>query len=78
MKKIQILGPGCPRCEKLAELTDEVARSTGIEYELEKVTDIQEIVKFGVMITPALVVDGQVKMSGKVPAREEIEKMLLL
>ena len=76
MKKIQILGPGCPKCEKLAELTKDVATAAGIEFEMEKVADIQEIMKFGVMITPALVVDGQVKFSGKIPDRETIEKMI--
>ena len=76
MKKIQILGTGCPKCKKLSEITQAAARDLGIEYEIEKVTDINEIMKFGVMMTPALAVDGQVKVVGKVPSPEEIKKML--
>ena len=76
MKKIQILGPGCPKCKKLAEIAETAARELGIDYEMEKVTDINSIMGFGVMITPALVVDGHVKVSGKVPKVEEIKKML--
>jgi small redox-active disulfide protein 2 len=72
MKKLQILGTGCPKCKKLAELAEEAARKAGIEYQLEKVTDIKEIMKFGVMLTPALAVDGNVKITGKVPSVEEI------
>ena len=76
MKKLQILGTGCPKCKKLAELTEKVARSLGIEYEIEKVTDINEIIKFGVMITPALSVNGEVKLAGKVPSIENLTKIL--
>ena len=76
MKKIQILGPGCPKCKKLAEIAETAARELGIDCEMEKVTDINSIMGFGVMITPALVVDGHVKVSGKVPKVEEIKKML--
>jgi len=76
MKKIQILGAGCAKCEKLTELVKKAADSMNLEYELEKVKDIQKIVEFGVMITPALAVDGQIKFSGKVPSLEEIKKYL--
>ena len=76
VKKIQILGTGCPKCRKLAENAETAAKVLGIEYEIEKVTDINEIMNFGVMMTPALVVDGQVKVSGKVPSIEDIKKML--
>jgi small redox-active disulfide protein 2 len=76
MKKLQILGPGCPKCKKLAEITEIAAKDLGIEYDLQKVTDISEIMKFGVMMTPALVVDGRVKVVGKVPSPDEIKKML--
>lgn len=76
MKKLQILGTGCPKCKMLAELTENTANNLGIEYEIEKVTDINEIMKFGVMMTPALAVDGQVKVVGKVPSPDEIKKML--
>jgi small redox-active disulfide protein 2 len=76
MKKLQILGTGCPKCKKLAEQAEAAARELGIEYELVKVTDINEILKFGVMMTPALVVDGKVKVAGKVPGVADIKKML--
>jgi len=74
--KIQILGTGCPKCKKLAENAEEAARQTGIQYEVEKVTDITKIMAFGVMMTPALAVDGVVKVVGKVPSTEEIAKFL--
>ena len=76
MKKIQILGTGCPKCRKLAENAEAAAKALGIEYQLEKVTDINEIMKFGVMMTPALVIDGQVKAVGKIPSSEEMQKMI--
>jgi len=76
MKKLHILGTGCPKCRKLAENAEAAAKELGIEYELDKVTQIKEIMKFGVMITPALVVDGQVKVAGKVPGTDEIKKLL--
>ncbi len=76
MKKIQILGTGCPKCKKLGENAEEAAKDLGIEYEVEKVTNINEIMGFGVMVTPALVVDGDVKVVGKVPSPDEIKKML--
>lgn len=76
MKKLQILGTGCPKCKKLAEIVDEVAKSIGIEYELIKVTDINEILKFGIMMTPALAVDGEVKVYGRVPKPDEIKNMI--
>jgi small redox-active disulfide protein 2 len=77
MKKIQILGTGCPKCKKLAENAELAAKEMGIEYQLEKVTQINDIMKMGVMITPALAVDGQVKISGKVVSPEDIKKLLL-
>jgi small redox-active disulfide protein 2 len=76
MKMLQILGTGCPKCRKLAETTEEAAKSLGLEYRVEKVTDIQAIMGFGVMTTPALAVDGVVKVSGKVPSAEEMKKIL--
>ncbi len=76
MKKIQILGAGCPKCKKLAECTETAAKELGIEYEIEKVTKISDIMKFGVMVTPGLVVDGQVKVAGKVPTIEQLKEML--
>jgi len=77
MKKIQILGVGCPKCKKLTENAEAAVKMLGIQYEIQKVTDINEIMKFGVMLTPALVVDGQVKSVGKVVSPDEIKKMLM-
>jgi len=76
MKKIQILGTGCPKCKQLAENAEMAAKIVGIEYELEKVTDINEIMKFGVMMTPALAIDGEVKASGKVLSPDQIKAWL--
>jgi len=76
VKKIQILGTGCPKCKKLAENAEAAAKQLGIEYELEKVTDINKITQMGVMITPALAIDGEVKISGKVVSPEDIKEML--
>ncbi|MFA5263869.1 MAG: thioredoxin family protein [Opitutaceae bacterium] len=76
MKKIQILGMGCSKCQKLAQTADEAAKALGIAYEIEKVTDMKRIMGFGVMTTPALVVDGVVKVSGRVPAPAECRKLL--
>ena len=76
MKKIQILGTGCPKCRKLAEFAEQTAKELGIEYEIEKVTKISDIMKFGVMVTPALVVDGQVKVAGGLPNVERIKEMI--
>ena len=74
--RLQILGTGCPKCRKLAENAEAAAKALGLEYELGKVTDITEIMKFGVMMTPALAVDGVVKVVGKVPEPEAIKAML--
>lgn len=76
MKKIVILGPGCPKCKKLAENAEQAAKELGIEYELEKVGDLKGIMSYGVMTTPGLVVDGEVKVVGKAPSADEIKKML--
>lgn len=76
MKKIQILGSGCAKCNKLQNLSEEAAKELGVEYTIEKVKDLNKIMDFGVMITPALVVDGEVKVAGKVPSLEEIKKLI--
>lgn len=76
MMKIQILGTGCPKCTKLAENAEAAAQALGLEFDIEKVTDINEIMALGVMMTPALAVDGQVKSVGKVASPDEIKKML--
>lgn len=76
MKLIQVLGTGCPKCKKLEELTRKAAQELGLECEVLKVTDINAIMTFGVMMTPALAVDGVVKVSGRVPSVEEIKSMV--
>jgi small redox-active disulfide protein 2 len=76
MKKLQVLGPGCPKCVELAKRTEEAARTAGGDYEVEKVSDLSKIMAFGVMMTPALVVDGEVKLVGQVPSVEEIKKLI--
>lgn len=76
MKKLQILGSGCAKCNKLQDLSEQAAKELGVEYTIEKVKDLNKIMDFGVMITPALVVDGEVKIAGKVPSLDEIKKMI--
>ena len=76
MKKIQILGTGCAKCENLAAVADQAAKTLGVPYELQKVTDLKQIMSFRVMSTPALVVDGVVKLSGRVPTLEEAQKLI--
>ena len=76
MTKIQILGTGCPKCKKLAANAKAAAEAMGIDYTLEKVTDINEIMAFGAMLTPALAIDGEVKLVGQVPNPKAIEKLL--
>jgi len=76
MKKIQILGPGCPKCKKLTEESEKAAKELGLEYEIEKVSDVKEIMKFGVFSTPALVVDGKVKSVGKILDARQIKDIL--
>ena len=76
MKLIQVLGPGCPRCTKLAQAVQTAAEELGIEATVEKVTDMDQITGFGVMMTPALAVDGEVKVVGRVPSAEEIKRLL--
>ena len=76
MKKIQVLGTGCSKCKKLTENAEAAAKGLGIEYILEKVTGITDIMNMGVMVTPALVVDGEVKAAGKVLNSDEIKQIL--
>jgi small redox-active disulfide protein 2 len=76
MKKLQVLGTGCPRCRKLAENAAAAADVLGIEYELVRVTGVGEIAKTGVMMTPALIVDGEVRVVGKVPDAAAIKDLL--
>lgn len=76
MHKIEILGTGCAKCNKLEELSKKAADELGLEYELKKVKDIKEIMEHGVMVTPALVVDGEVKTAGKLPSVDELKKII--
>jgi small redox-active disulfide protein 2 len=76
MKSIKILGSGCAKCNKLYEMADQAAGQLNIEYEMEKVTDMETFIKFGVMITPALVVDGEVKSSGALPSIDKLKKLI--
>jgi small redox-active disulfide protein 2 len=74
---IQVLGPGCSKCAALYERTRQAAQNLGVDATIEKIDDINQITAFGVMMTPALVVNGEVKMSGKLPSVEQIEAILL-
>lgn len=76
MKKIQILGTGCAKCQKLADNAKQAADNLGLDYEMEKITEINQIMAFGIMTTPGLAVDGRVLVSGKVPSPADIEKLL--
>ncbi|MBL9136004.1 MAG: TM0996/MTH895 family glutaredoxin-like protein [Verrucomicrobiales bacterium] len=75
--QLLVLGPGCTKCKKLAEATDLAARELGLEYQLSKVTDLNQILALRVMMTPALVVDGTVKVTGRVPTVEELKQILV-
>ncbi len=74
--EIKVLGPGCKKCEQTAEHVKEAVSQAGAEARIEKVTDLMEIAKHGVMGTPAVVVDGEVKCTGKIPTVEEIKSWI--
>ena len=74
--KIEILGTGCPKCKKLTELTEETVKELGVLAEINKVTDINKIIDYGFMMTPALVIDGNVKVVGRMPSKQEIIKWI--
>lgn len=76
MKTIQILGMGCSKCNKLYEQAEAAAKELGIEYKMEKIADMDKIVAMGVMMTPAMAVDGKVKVSGRVPTVDSLKGML--
>ena len=76
--KIQILGSGCAKCKALTEAAETAAKELSIACDVEKVTDIEKIMSFGVMMTPALVVDGEVKIVGKIPSQDELKKLLTI
>jgi len=74
--KIQILGIGCPKCKQTEANAKEAIKNLGLDAEIEKITDANEIADFGVMATPALAVDNEIKFSGKIPSVKEIEEVL--
>ena len=74
--KIEILGTGCPKCKKLNELVEEAINELVVSAEIIKVTDINKIIDYGVMVTPALVIDGDVKVAGKMPSKQEITEWI--
>ena len=76
MTRIQVLGSGCAKCKVLFEHAEQAAKELGRDYEIEKVTDITAILGYGVMSTPALVVDGELKFSGRVPSAEQLKGIL--
>ena len=76
MKTLQVVGTGCAKCVNLAAATEEAAKALGLEYQIEKVTDLEHMIGLGVMRTPALAVDGQVKVEGRVPSVEDLKKLL--
>jgi len=76
MKKVQVMGPGCPKCVQAEKIVREAVAESGIEAEVVKITDFQEIVSFGVFSTPAVAVDGDVKVSGRVPKKQEVTDWL--
>lgn len=76
MKSIEVLGPGCSSCKALYERTRQAVQELGLECEVEKVTDLNVIVGYRVLSTPALVVDGQVKLAGRVPSVEQLKQLL--
>ncbi len=74
--QLTVIGPGCARCKTLAQLTEQAAKELGVAYEIKKVTDLKEIMAWGVMVTPALAVDGTIKLAGRVPSLDEIKKLI--
>lgn len=74
--EIKILGPGCRKCEKTEQIVKEAVAESGIGATVEKITDMMQIAGFGVMSTPAVVVDGEVRLVGKVPSKDDIKKLL--
>ena len=77
MMQLLVLGPGCARCKTLAQLTEQAVKELGISAEINKVTDLKQIMALGVMMTPALAVNGTLKMAGRVPSLDEIKKLLV-
>lgn len=76
MVSLLVIGPGCARCRTLAQFAEQAAKELGLQYELNKVTDLQQIMALGVMMTPALAINGTIKVVGKVPSVAELKTML--
>lgn len=76
--EIKILGPGCPKCAQTAKIVMDTLAETGVVADVEKVTDVMQIAGYGVMMTPAVVVDGDVKSVGKIPSKEEVKSWLAI
>lgn len=76
MKSIKVLGPGCPKCKKTFAHAEEAVRESGVEAQLEKVEDIQEMIKYNVLVTPVLVIDEEIKIKGRVASVSEILELL--
>jgi len=74
--EIKILGTGCPKCRKLEKMVKEVVQETNLDASVMKITDIKEIARAGVMLTPGLMIDGDVKFCGKLPSKEELAKII--
>jgi small redox-active disulfide protein 2 len=74
--KIEILGTGCPKCKKTKEVIEKVLKETGVEAEVIKVEDFETILNYGVMVTPAVVIDGEVKLAGQAPDEKDIRKWI--
>lgn len=75
--QILVIGPGCGRCKTLAQLTEQAVKELGVSAEINKVTDLKQIMALGVMMTPALAVNGNLRVAGRVPSVEEIKKLLV-
>lgn len=74
--RIEVLGTGCSKCEKTKDTIEKVLKETGVEAQVIKVEDIEKIMSYGVMVTPAVVIDGEVKITGKIPSEKEIRKWI--
>ncbi|MDH7502337.1 MAG: thioredoxin family protein [Verrucomicrobiota bacterium] len=76
MISLLVIGPGCARCRTLAQFAEQAAKELGLQYELNKVTDLRQIMALGVMMTPALAINGTINVVGKVPSVAELKTML--
>jgi small redox-active disulfide protein 2 len=76
MTRIEVLGPGCANCERLYRNTERAVKELGLECELEKITDFNVIMSYHIMSTPALLINGELKFSGRVPSVEQLKEML--